>query len=81
MLYTDFFYMKKSNINIVNLKHSDKPNVIRLYIIPAYLFFNRTKPTDRNIINEGTEHTKSPNTVYDSTCTVITAIDSETKIQ
>lgn len=50
-------------------------------IIPAYLFFNRTKPTDRNIINEATEHTKSPNTVYDSTCTVISAIDSETKIQ
>ena len=50
-------------------------------IIPAYLFFNRTKPTDRNLFNGGTEHTKSPNTVYNSTCTVIMAIDSETKIQ
>jgi len=45
------------------------------------LFYNRTKPTDRNIIfiNEATamEPTTSPNAVYDTTCTVNTVIQEQ----
>jgi len=44
--------------------------------MPTYLFYNRTKPNYRTTIN-GTKITKpakSPYTLYDTTCTVITAI-------
>jgi len=48
-------------------------------ITPTYLFYHRTKRTDRNTINEAkiTKLTKTPYTVYDITCTVITAIPEQ----
>ena len=57
---------------VINQISSDK-------IIATYLFYNRAKRTDRNIINEAntTELTTSPYTIYDTTCTVITAIQEQ----
>ena len=48
-------------------------------IIATYLFYNRTKRTVRNTINEAEvmKPTKSPYTISDSTCTVITAIHEQ----
>jgi len=53
---------------VINQISSDK-------IIATYLFYNRAKRTDRNIIDKGkiTKPTKSPNTHSDFTCTVNTA--------
>ena len=48
-------------------------------ITPIYLFYNKTKRADRNTINEAKimKSMKTPYTVYDITCTVITAIQEQ----
>jgi hypothetical protein len=48
-------------------------------IISTNSFYNRSKRTDRNTINEAkiTKPTKSPYTIYNITCTVITAIQEQ----